>query len=134
MPTTGLSHLSLRVHSARLPLFLMFAATSGGCTLLVGENLSDTPSEADSGAGGQGSGGAATTGPSSGAAQSSSAQSSSAQSSTGAGGLTCPENTANCDNNFSNGCEKHTDIDNKNCGACDNECKKGTHCMIGTCQ
>jgi len=136
MPAIGRNYLSFWIGSARLPLlFVALAAASGGCTLLVGEQLSDKPSE-DAGDGGQGgSGGAPSTGSqSSSAAQSSAAQSSTAQSSTGSSWTTCPKNLANCDGKLLNGCETHVDTDDKNCGSCATKCDSSKHCEAGKCQ
>ena len=137
MPTKGVSYLFFWLRSSRLPLLLVLAA-SGGCTLLVGEKLSDKPSYLTGGAGQGGAGGGdpSTGSQSSSAAQSSAAQSSAAQSSssTGSGALTCGKNLANCDGDLMNGCEAHLDADNKNCGSCNNPCTDGKHCKGGKCQ
>jgi hypothetical protein len=125
MLNIGVSYLFLRLRSTRLPLLLVCAAASGGCTLLVGEKLSDKPSEMAGGGGEGGSGGGPTTG-----SQSSSA----AQSSSGSGSLICPKNLANCDGDLMNGCEAHLDADDRNCGKCDYECTDGDLCKGGKCQ
>ncbi len=134
MPTKGVSYLFFCLRSTHLPLLLILAA-SGGCTLLVGEKLSDKPSDL-TGGGGQGGGGGgdpSTGSQSSSAAQSSAAQSSSS-SSTGSGALTCGKSLANCDGDLMNGCEAHLDADDKNCGSCNNPCTVGKHCKGGKCQ
>lgn len=95
--------------------------SGGGCTLLVGTQLSDKPSE---GAGGGGGGGSST------ASESTSA----AQSSTSTGGLVCKPGTANCDDDPLGGCETKLMSDSKNCGACKKVCKSDEHCKEGTCE
>lgn len=46
---------------------------------------------------------------------------------------TCKTGFANCDNDFSNGCEVSLLNDDKHCGACTNKCSGNTHCSAGTC-
>ena len=124
----GSRHPSFRAFVARSSLALTLAAASGGgYTLLVGEELVDKPTE---GSGGQG-GDASTAAQTSTAAQSSAAQSSS---SSGAGAVTCKDDTANCDGFLLNGCEAKLNNDPKNCGACKHFCQIGTKCEAGICK
>lgn len=125
MHVSGSRHPPSRARSARL--FLIVASPAmlgGGCTLLVGSELSEKPTE---GAGGQGGGADST-------AQSSSAQSTSAQSSTGTGWLMCKEGTADCDGFFLTGCEAKLKSDVNNCGECKHACAKGAKCEDGECE
>jgi hypothetical protein len=115
------ARVALAISSSALAV--AFAASGGGCTLIVGGALSDKPSE---GAGGQGGEG--------GASSSVSASSSAAQSSSGAGGFMCAPDTANCDGLWINGCETKLKSDSKNCGACKNVCEEGKHCKESKCQ
>lgn len=94
----------------------------GGCTLLVGDQLADKPSEGAGGGGGAGG--------SSSASQSSSV----GQSSSATGGLMCKPDTANCDGFLLDGCETKLLTDPKNCGACKNACDSGEHCKEGKCE
>lgn len=105
-------------------LVLALAASGGGCTLLVGGELSGKPSE---GAGGSGEGGG-------GAATSSASQSSGAAQSSATGGLMCAPDTANCDGNAINGCEAKLKFDPKNCGACKHVCPLDKHCKDSKCE
>jgi hypothetical protein len=100
----------------------------GGCTLLVGDQLSDKPSEGAGGGGGAGGSSAASQ--SSSAAQSSSV----AQSSSATGGFMCKPDTANCDGMLLDGCETKLLSDPKNCGACKKACQMGEHCKEGKCE
>ncbi|MEP7121106.1 MAG: hypothetical protein ABJE95_09360 [Byssovorax sp.] len=119
------NHSSPRVR-ATLALFVIAlgvaaVAGGGGCTLLVGGQLSDKPSE---GAGGEGGGGAGST----------ASQSSAAHGSSGTGSLVCKQDMANCNGLLSDGCETHLLDDPKNCGACKKACLKDEHCKDGKCE
>lgn len=46
----------------------------------------------------------------------------------------CQEGTANCDTEWSNGCESDLANDSKNCGACGEVCPLGSHCNNGSCE
>jgi hypothetical protein len=118
--------------SISISAFAVVAAAmtgGGGCTLLVGDQLSDKPSEGAGGAGGQG-GGSSTASQSSSAAQSSSSSSSSS----GMGGLVCKPDTANCNGFLLDGCEAKLQSDPKNCGACKKVCQIGKPCKDGKCE
>lgn len=114
--------LSSRVRTAWAVLALCAAASSGGCSLLVGGQLSEKPLEAD-GAGGGG-----------GASSTDSQTSSSAAQSSSTGMFMCPKDTLDCDGKLWDGCEIHILTDNNNCGACGNECQDGKHCKGGKCE
>ena len=45
----------------------------------------------------------------------------------------CNSGYGDCDSNRANGCETNLNTDNKNCGACGNECKSGETCKNGKC-
>jgi hypothetical protein len=125
MLVSGSRHPSSRARSARLFLTVaVTAASAGGCTLLVGSELSDKPTESDGGQGGDAST----------ASQSSSAQSGSAQGSSGTGWLMCKVDTADCNGFFLDGCEAKLKSDAKNCGACKHTCSIGDKCEDGACQ
>jgi hypothetical protein len=121
MLNQGSRHTTFGVRATGLCLFITLAATGGGCTLLVGAQLSDKSSE---GSGGQGGGGDPSTG----------SQSSSAAQTSGSGGSTCKQDVADCDGYMWNGCEAHLKTDPKNCGSCKKVCDKGETCKDGTCQ
>ena len=101
---------------------VLAAMAGGGCTLLVGTQLSDKPSEGAGGGGGQGG------------ASSSASQSSSAESSSATGGLVCNQDTANCNGSLVDGCETNLLSDPKNCGACKKACHKDEQCKEGKCE
>jgi hypothetical protein len=110
-------------------LHLLPLLAAGGCTLLVGAELSDKPAET-AGAGGQGG-----SGTSSSNGQTSNAQSSNGQTSSSSGTVTCPPNTANCDGIAAHGCNVNLDKDPDNCGSCANICMAGmSHCAGGECK
>ncbi len=48
--------------------------------------------------------------------------------------MTCTPGTANCDSDWSNGCEKNIMADESNCGSCGNECGSGEECISGKCE
>jgi hypothetical protein len=110
-----------RVRTACLSLLvtLTAAASGGGCTLLVGAQLADKPSEGAGGGGGD---------PSTGSQSSSAAQSSSS------GAISCKSDVADCDGYAWNGCEAHIKSDPKNCGSCKKVCQDGDSCKDGKCQ
>jgi hypothetical protein len=137
-----------RARQVRLTLLALGAALlgAGGCTLLVGSELSDKPAEATGG----GAGGAGGQGSSSvGSAQASTAQGSSAQASSGpggptggpgsssasvgSGGMMCSADLADCDKKLENGCEVNIKTDKDNCGACKHKCMNGDHCNEMKC-
>ena len=98
-------------------LCLVSLLAAGGCTLLVGAELSDKPAEtaADGGQGGSGtssSSGPASSGPSSGGPTGSSS-----------GALMCPPNMANCDGIAAHGCDVNLQNNPQHCGSCTNVCK-----------
>jgi hypothetical protein len=114
-------------------LHLLTLLTAGGCTLLVGAQLSDKPA-GTGGAGGQEDAGSGGSGTASSSAQSSGAQSSSTSSSTSSG-VSCPPNTANCDGIAAHGCNVNLQNDPHNCGSCDHVCTNGMqHCAGGSCK
>jgi hypothetical protein len=124
----GSRHASSGVR-AGLPSFLLglslvAAASGGGCTLLVGSELSDKRSEGAGGAGGEGGG----------ATTSTASHSSAAQSSSATGGLVCKADTANCNGFLGDGCEAKLLSDPKNCGVCKHTCDAGKHCKEGKCE
>ncbi len=130
MLVSGSRHPSSRARSARIFLAVAVAAASGGgCTLLIGGELSDKPTEGDGGQGGD-----ASTASQSSGAQSSSAQSSSAQSSSGTGWPMCKPDTADCNGFLLDGCEAKLKSDAKNCGACKHACPVGGKCENGACK
>ena len=100
-------------------------ASGGGCTLLVGSQLSEKPLEGAGGEGGQGGAGGAS---------STASQSSSAAQSSSTGGLVCKSDTANCNGFLLDGCEAKLNSDPKNCGACKKVCDSGEHCKDGKCE
>ena len=125
MLVSGSRHPSSRARSARLFLSVAVAAVSGGgCTFLVGSELSDKPTEGDGGHGGDAST----------ASQSSSAQSSSAQGSSGTSWMMCKVGTANCNGFLLDGCEAKLKSDAKNCGTCKHVCSVGDKCEDGECE
>ncbi len=125
MLVSGSRHPSSRARSARICLAVAVAAVSGGgCTFLVGSELSDKPTEGDGGQGGKAST----------ASQSSSAQSSSAQSSSGTGWLMCKPDTADCNGFLLDGCEVKLKSDARNCGTCKHACPVGDKCEDGACK
>ncbi len=114
-------------------LCLVSLAAAGGCTLLVGAELSDKPAEtaADGGEGGSGastssgptsSGGPSSGGPSSGG-PSSGGSTSGGSTSSSSGALMCPPNMANCDGIPAHGCDVNLQNDPEHCGSCANVCK-----------
>lgn len=111
-------------HASVAVLPLLAVLTAGGCTLLVGAQLSDKP-EGTGGAGGQDGGGSASA--------SSASVSSTSVSSASSSGLVCPSGTANCDGMLPNGCEADLLNDKANCGACNHQCMQGEHCKDGSC-
>ena len=111
----------LRKALSSATLVLALAASGGGCTLLVGGELSDKPSEGAGGAGGGGGAASATS------------HSSSTAPSGATGGLMCAPDTANCDGDTLNGCETKLETDPRNCGSCKNVCQNGDHCKDSKC-
>lgn len=112
-------HAGSGARAALASFLLAIAASGGGCTLLVGGELSDKPLEGTGG--GQGGGGGA-------------GSSSASMSSSATGGAMCMPNTANCDGLALNGCEAKLKTDSSNCGACKNKCEGGEHCKESECQ
>jgi hypothetical protein len=116
---------------------------AGGCTLLVGTELSDKPAETG-GAGGQGGSGTTSGDGPTGSAASTGAASSGAASSGGptsgsSGAAMCPPNTANCDGIAAHGCNVNLQTDPDHCGSCANVCMAGlppgpAHCAGGKCK
>ena len=123
-----------------LPSLLAALLGSGGCTLLVGAQLSDKPEEATGAGGGGGqvgdtaasSSAQMSSGPSVGS--SSVGSSASASSSAGSGGMMCSKDLADCDGKPMNGCEINIKTDAKNCGACGAVCFKPKTCNESKCQ
>jgi hypothetical protein len=135
MLVSGSRHSSFRARSVRLFFAVALAAASGGgCTLLVGSELSEKPTEGAGGQGGDGSTASQSSSAMSSSAMSSSAMSSSAMSSSGTGWLMCKEGTADCDGFFVNGCEAKLKSDAKNCGVCKHACPLGGKCADGKCE
>lgn len=139
MRTSGARSLSRAVRSG-LPSLFATLLGSGGCTLLVGAQLSDKPEEA---AGAGGSGGQAGDTAASSSAQMSSGpsvgsssvgSSASVGSSTGPGGMMCSKDLGDCDGKPANGCEINIKTDSKNCGACGVVCNKPQSCKESKCQ
>jgi hypothetical protein len=125
---------------------LVVALGAGGCSLLIGAQLSGKPAET-TGAGGSGGEAGATTG----AHDTTGAGTGGMAGTTGIGtggteaGMggdrgsggsapTCPEGTADCDGNPANGCETDLKHDPKNCGACGHTCGPPAHCAGGSCK
>jgi hypothetical protein len=48
--------------------------------------------------------------------------------------VSCDSGWTQCDSNTPNGCETHTDVDENNCGSCDNDCGQNAHCTDGSCE
>ena len=132
-------------HGRAALLSVLATLSTGGCTLLVGAQLSDKPEGTgyDGGAGG-GSGGASnsnsnsnSTSDSAHASSTGTASSSTAtttSNSSSAGGLMCPGGFADCDGSPANGCEANLSNDLANCGACHQSCMQGEKCHKGMCQ
>jgi hypothetical protein len=130
MRIPGARSLSRAARSGLSPLFALLLG-SGGCTFLVGAELSDKPEEA-TGGGGQGGADAAST-----SAQVTSgpsvASSTGVAGSTGSGGMMCSKDLADCDGMPENGCETNIKTDAKNCGACRHKCDKSESCKESEC-
>ena len=128
--------------------FLTLLLGSGGCSFLIGAELSDKPEEVTGagGGGGQSGAGATTTsaqttsGPSGGSSSSGDIATSVASGmnasagSTGSGGMMCSSDLADCDGKPENGCETNIKTDTKNCGSCQHKCAKPMECKESTCE
>lgn len=142
MRTSGARSPS-RASRSVFPSLLAVLLGSGGCTLLVGAQLSDKPQEA-TGAGGSGgqagdtavsSSAQMSSGPVTGSSSSAGVGSSaSVASSTGPGGMMCSMDLGDCDGKPTNGCEINIKTDSKNCGACGVVCVKPKTCKEFKCQ
>jgi hypothetical protein len=141
MRTTGARFPSRPARSG-LPSLLAVLLGSGGCTLLVGAQLSDKPQEPTGAGGGGGQAGdtaasssaQVSSGPGVGSSSASVGSSASAVSSTGPGGMMCSTDLADCDGKPMNGCEINIKTDSKNCGACGLVCLKPKSCNESKCQ
>lgn len=117
----------MRTPRTRAVFFLSILAT-GGCSLMVGAELSDKP--ADTGGGGAGGDGASST-----TAHSSSSSTTTTAQSSSSGELMCAPNTANCDVIAAHGCNVNLMTDPANCGSCHTACKGPmAHCAGGSCK
>ncbi|MEO5730944.1 MAG: hypothetical protein ABI134_25000 [Byssovorax sp.] len=151
MRTPGACSLSRAARSG-VSTLLALLLVSGGCTFLVGAQLSDKPEEATGAGGGGGQGGAAatttsaqtTSGPSGGSSSSGDTTTSvasgmnvgvgtSVSSSAGSGGMMCSTDLADCDGKPENGCETNIKTDPKNCGSCLHKCAKSQSCKESKC-
>jgi len=144
--TIGRRAAGRELHAALIAMLL-----SGGCSLLVGSELSGKPAEATGGgAGGQGessaqsssvqvgsgpatSAGGAGSSSAAGTSSSSAAGPSSSSASAGSGGPMCPDDFADCDGKAENGCETDLATDKRNCGVCNHKCMGGEKCNQKQC-
>ena len=115
------THAGSGARAALASFLLAIAASGGGCTLLVGGELSDKPLEGTGTGGGHGGAGGG-------------GSSSASMSSSATGGAMCMPNTADCDGLSTNGCEAKLKTDSSNCGACKNKCDSDEHCKESKCQ
>ena len=143
--TIGRRAAGRELHAALIAMLL-----SGGCSLLVGSELSGKPAEATSGgAGGQGESSAQSSsvqvgsGPATSAGgagsssaagpSSSSAGPSSSSASAGSGGPMCPDDVADYDGKTENDYETDLATDKHNCGVCNHKCMGGEKCNQKQC-
>ena len=124
--------ISLRVAAALLAL------SAGGCSLLIGSELSGKPA-ATSGAGGSGgepgvTTGAGGTGNGGKPAGAGGGVGPGGPASSSGGGPTCPKGTADCDGNPMNACNTDLKNDPRNCGACGVVCQPPEDCQGGKCK
>jgi hypothetical protein len=106
------------------------ALSAGGCSLLIGSELSGKPEQA-TGAGGGGGEAASTTG--AGGKPAGNGGSNGTASSTSSGAM-CPMFTADCDGNPMHACTTNLKNDPKNCGACGVVCMPPGGCVEGKCK
>ncbi|WP_438015559.1 hypothetical protein WMF18_32455 [Sorangium sp. So ce315] len=166
MRKPGVTSCSVRGVGDGLLVLVALAAAAlgpGGCSLLIGAELSDSSDEtedvgAEDGAG-DGSGGGDLSrisvgsgggeGASSSASSGGEGASSSASSGSGAGGggdegdggssgagggASCHGHFADCDGDAARHCETNLWNNDDHCGACGNRCPEGTDCKHGACR
>jgi hypothetical protein len=127
---------------------LVLALSAGGCSLLIGSELSGKPAETTgvggsgaevtTGAGGNAGGPPGTTGTSAtgsgGRPVGAGGEGPGGQGGSGGSGPMCPKGTADCDGNPMNACKTDLNSDPRNCGACGVVCQPPGGCHGGKCK